>query len=93
MATKKITLSTGQEVEVEIIGIKSRDDPPIFIDLEDGAKIRLRVDVMEVCRTSDQWDHEGNPIYHLKTANFMTVTECPEHLKKPPAKPAGNGQS
>ena len=93
MATRKITLPTGQVIEAEIVGIKGREDPPIFIELEDGAKIRLRVDVVEVGRTVDQWDTDGNPVYQLRIANIMTVMECPEHLRKPPAGAAGNGQS
>lgn len=89
---KQFDLPNGEVVQVEIVEIEERDDPPLFIRLADGAKLRFRVDVLEVGRALGKWDAEGNPLYHVKSANIMTVTDCPEELRKPPGRSAGNGR-
>lgn len=91
MATKRFALPGGQEVDVEIIDITNRVDDPLYIELADGARLRLRVDVLEVGRAQGTWDPEGNPMYHVKSVNIMTIEDCPENLKRPqPAQ--GNGR-
>ena len=93
MATKQLELPDGRSVDVELVDIKGRDDPPTFIDLEDGSRIRLRIDVLEVSRMQGIWDAEGNPVYHVRSANTMVVLDAPDHLKGRPtvAPSTGNG--
>lgn len=93
METKKLSLPDGRTVDVESVKITNHDDPPTFIDLEDGSRIRLRIDVLEVSRIHGMWDAEGNPAYHVRSANTMAVLDAPDHLRGKPTGflPAGNG--
>ena len=92
MPTKRYALPTGQEVDVEVVEITKRDDPPTVLELADGSRIRMRIDVLEVGRALEQWDLEGNPLYHVKSANTMAVLDAPEELRGPAAPAPGNGQ-
>ena len=82
MPTRKFTSPTGKTIEAEIIDIEEITDRPVIVKLSDGSILRLRVDVVEVCRSDDEWDQEGNPLYHVKSGNIISIIECPEHLKK-----------
>ena len=90
MPAKRYTLPTGQEIDVEVVAITKRDDPPTVLELEDGSRIRLRIDVLEVGRALSMWDAEGNPVYHVKSANTMAVLDSPDTLRK---SITDNGQS
>jgi hypothetical protein len=92
MPAKRYTLPTGQEIDVEVVEITKRDDPPTVLELADGSRIRLRIDVLEVGRAQGLWDADGNPVYHVKSANTMAVLDASEALRRPPAG-ADNGQS
>ena len=74
------------------VEIKKRDDPPTVLELADGSRIRLRIDVLEVGRAQKVWDADGNPVYHVKSANTMAVLDAPEALRKTTSA-ADNGQS
>ena len=87
----KLTLPDGRSVDAEPIDIEKLDDPPTFVKLKDGSRIRLRIDVIEVVRVSGIWDSEGNPIYQVKTANTMAVLDVPDDLKGNPTIVSGNG--
>ena len=85
-------LPSGQEIEVDVVEITGRNDPPAVIELADGSRLRLRIDVLEVGRVREEWDVDGNPVYHIKSANTMAVLDAPESLQKK-KKTASNGQS
>lgn len=93
MASKRLDLPDGNAIDVELVDIASREDPPTFIDLKDGSRIRLRIDVLEVGRIQGIWDAEGNPVYHVRSVNTMAILNAPDHLKgKPSVVPlTGNG--
>jgi hypothetical protein len=94
MATKRLDLPGGNAIDVELVDIASRDDPPTFIELKDGSRIRLRIDVLEVGRVPGIWDAEDNPVYHIRSVNTMALMDAPDNLKKPASGPAtGNGKS
>jgi hypothetical protein len=52
------------------------------IKLEDGSFLRVKPSIMSAIRLLGQFDQEGNPMYVLRAANAMMVSEAPEHLKK-----------
>ena len=84
MAKRELRSPTGEgeTVAAEVVDIEQITDRPIIIKLSDGSEIRLRVDVVEVRRFNDMWDMEGNPLYHVKGNNILSVIKSPEHLKK-----------
>jgi hypothetical protein len=49
--------------------------------LDDGTVIRVKTITSEILRVEDQWDEEDNPVYVVKSANFMHVN-APEKLRK-----------
>ena len=82
MATRKLTLPSGETVETEVVEIEEISEKPIIIKLSDGTVLRFRVDIAEVCRYDKERDHEGNPLYHVKSSNVVTVLECPLATKE-----------
>ena len=82
MVTRKLVTPSGKTVEAEVINIEEISDRPIIIKLSDGTVLRFRVDIAEVSRYDKEWDWEGNPLYHVKSGNIVTILECPERLKR-----------
>lgn len=82
MQTRKLVSPSGKTIEAEVINIEELSERPIIIKLSDGTVLRFRVDVVEVSRYDKEWDGEGNPLYHVKSGNIVTILECPEHLKR-----------
>jgi len=83
MATRRIPSPTsGELVDAEVVDIVDISDPPIRITLQDGSHLRLKTDVIEICRFEGEWDRDGHPLYHVKSANFVAVLESAEHLQK-----------
>ena len=79
MTIRKLISPTGEHVDAEVIEIEQITDRPILIKLSDGSTLRIRVDVIEVCRALDK---EGNPMYNVNSSNFVSIVEFPEHLRK-----------
>lgn len=69
--------ASGVSVDVEESTERFSD-----IRLSDGTRIRIKPVITEAVRVDDQWDVEGNPIYVVKSANVMTVSEVSDDLKK-----------
>jgi len=69
-------------MEAEVVDISEISDPPVVVTLEDGTKLRVKTDVIEVVRVEGQWDGDGHPIYHLRSGTFIAVLESPDRLKK-----------
>lgn len=87
MVTRKMTSpTTGQEVDAEVVDIEKISDSVMRIELTDGTLLRMKIDVIEVVRFAGEWDKEGHPLYNVKSGNFMTVLDSPEHLKEGAAK-------
>ena len=83
MATRRLqSPRTGEIVEAEVVGIEQISDPPIVVELADGTTLRIKTDVIEVSRFNGEWDNEGQPLYNVKSASFMTVLESPDHLQQ-----------
>lgn len=82
MATRMLTLPSGETIETKIIEIKEISESPIIIKLSDGTVLRFRVDIAEVCRYDKERDAEGVPLYHVKSGNVVMVLECPADIKE-----------
>lgn len=52
------------------------------VRLTDGTRIRIKPVITEAIRVEGQWDTEGNPVYVIKSANVMTVSEVRDELKE-----------
>jgi hypothetical protein len=81
MATRKIPAPGGGTVDAEVIDIEDIHDRPITITLSDGAVLRMRVDVIEVCRTDKFSDQDGNPFYSVRSGNLLSVVEPPRRQR------------
>ena len=83
MPTRRLpSPTTGKLVDAEVVDIVDISDPPIRITLEDGTRLRLKTDVIEIARFQGEWDRDGHPLYNVKSANFVAVLESSEHLQK-----------
>lgn len=82
MATRELRSPTGEVVEATVVPIKEIQDPPIIITLEDGSVIRLKVDVIEVCRADNLWDADGHPYYNVRSGNLLAVLESSPDLNR-----------
>ena len=83
MATRKLpNPTTGKLVEATVVDIEEIREKPITIHLSDGTVLRLRADVVEVCRFEGEWDRDGHPLYNVRSGNILSVLESPEDLRK-----------
>ena len=82
MATRKLlSPTTGQMVEAEVVAIEGLEERPILIHLADGSVLRLKVDIIEVCRYAGEWDKEGHPMYNVKSGTILAVLDSSEQLR------------
>jgi hypothetical protein len=81
---RKVQLPTGI-VEGVDVKIKEATERWTEVQLEDGATLRLKPNVVVVTRIDSQYDPEGNPMYAVTAHQVMTVANVPAHLKKPAA--------
>ena len=55
------------------IGIKAIHYPNVTVDLDDGVRLRIAINVMDVVRSDKITDQNGNPVYHVEFgANIKT---------------------
>ena len=84
MVTRKLPppRGVGDFVEAEVVNIKEIDERPIIIKLEDGTELRIRLDIVEICRAKNMWDNAGRPIYHVNNSLITSIINTPIHLLK-----------
>ena len=70
----------GDFVEAEVVDIKEMDEKPILIKLADGTELRIRLDIVEICRAKDMWDNAGRPVYHINNSLIISIIDTPIHL-------------
>jgi len=78
----KIPMPDGTSVDGTQVDVDESTERWSEYSLSDGSRIKLKQLLMEVTRVEGQWDPEGNPMYFLKAAPAMFVTEAPANLKK-----------
>lgn len=77
----KITLPDGRSFDAVFVPARSANESWNEYLLEDGTVIRIKLVMTDVYRVEGLYDNEGNPVYHVKSSNVLTVLP-PEHLKK-----------
>ena len=71
----------GKDVEVDSVRFQPVQEQWNEYELEDGSRIRARLIAAEVLRVRDAYDKEGNPIYILRSQNFVHV-EAADQLRR-----------
>jgi hypothetical protein len=75
----------GKDVQATIVGFEILKEDWRVYDLQDGSILRVKNNLIEVCRLNSEHSPDGNPVYVLTgQAELCTITSVPEHLKKPP---------
>ncbi len=70
---KTITLPDGTTATGEALRVEASTEPWNDLTIEDGAVIRFKAVVSEVVRLHDEKDPDGNPVYHLKIHNVISL--------------------
>ena len=80
---KKVKVPFGSKglVDATEIPVEEANERWTEITLQDGAKMRVKSNVVSAVRIDNEWDDQGNPIYVLNLAPMM-ITEVPESLKR-----------
>ena len=75
----KIDLSEGEEVDFE-----NEKEQWNAYKLSDGTTLKVKLVLVNVVRSRDQYDPLGNPIYGITSQNIIKVSNVPEKLKRKP---------
>jgi hypothetical protein len=73
----KIDLSEGEEVDFE----NEKEHWNVY-KLSDGSTLKVKLVLVNVVRSQDQYDPLGNPIYGITSQNIIKVLNVPEKLKR-----------
>jgi len=75
----KIDLSDGEEVDFE----NKKEEWNIY-KLADGSTLKVKLVLVNVVRSRDNYDSLGNPIYGITSQNIVKVLNAPKELKRKP---------
>jgi hypothetical protein len=73
----KIDLSEGEEVDFE----NEKEHWNIY-KLADGSTLKVKLVLVNVVRSRDNYDSLGNPIYGITSKNIVKVLSAPKKLKR-----------
>ena len=73
----KIVLSEGEEVDFE----NEKEHWNIY-KLADGSTLKVKLVLVNVVRSRDNYDSLGNPIYGITSQNIVKVLNAPKKLKQ-----------
>jgi len=73
----KIDLSEGEEVDFE----NEKEEWNVY-KLADGSKLKVKLVLVNVVRSRDQYDSLGNPIYSITSQNIIKVLNVPAKLRR-----------
>ena len=79
---KRVRDHTGRELEGTIVDVDESTERFSDIKLQDGTKIRMKPVVTEVIRIDNQWDLDGNPLYVVRSANVIAVSDVDDAFKR-----------
>ena len=74
-----IDLSKGEEVDFE----NEKEEWNVY-KLADGTTLKVKLVLVNVVRSRDNYDPLGNPIYGITSQNIVKVLNAPEKLKREP---------
>ena len=73
----KIDLSKGEQVDFE----NEKEHWNIY-KLADGSTLKVKLVLVNIVRSQNQYDPLGNPIYGITSQNIIKVLNVPEKLKR-----------
>jgi len=73
----KIDLSEGEEVDFE----NEKEEWNVY-KLADGTTLKIKLVLVNVVRSRNNYDSLGNPIYGITSQNIVKVLNVPEKLKQ-----------
>jgi len=73
----KVDLSEGEEVDFE-----NEEEHWNVYKLSDGSTLKVKLILVNVVRSRDQYDPLGNPIYGITSQNIVKVLNVPGKLKQ-----------
>jgi hypothetical protein len=84
MAERKVQVPgpTGDLVEGYEVPVSEALERWSDITLEDGTRMRVKVNVVAAIRIPDQFDAFGNPLYVINMSPTMAIVEAPPALRK-----------
>jgi hypothetical protein len=82
----RVQVPGGAFLDAVEVSVESSSEKWSEYTLQDGSQIRIKQALIEVARVIDQYDAEGNPLYHVKAQPILTIISAPERLKKKPTK-------
>jgi hypothetical protein len=65
---------------VQSVSVKKVEGGPILIRLEDGTLIEMRIAVVDVKRSVDRYDSNGDPVYSVGSVQLVSA-KVPPRLK------------
>ena len=75
----KIDLSKGEQVDFE----NEKEQWNVY-KLADGSTLKVKLVLVSVVRSRDQYDSLGNPVYGITSQNIIKVLNVPEKLRRNP---------
>ena len=81
---KRTTITDAKGNLVDGLEISVAESTERFCDvrLEDGTLLKAKLSIVSAVRLDEQWDDQGNPIYVVKSQNFITVADSPDEFKR-----------
>jgi len=73
----------GREIDATEIEFQTRKEDWNEYQLMDGSVVKMKLVVSEIFRLEGMYDNEGNPVYHIKSANVAAI-RAPDTLKRKP---------
>lgn len=78
----KVTDAKGNLVDGTEVDVAESVERFCEVKLEDGTHLRAKLSISSAVRLDDQWDNEGNPIYLVRSQNFITVADSHDEFKR-----------
>jgi hypothetical protein len=78
----KMTLPDGRTVDGIEVQVDESNERWTDITLQDGAKFRVKVSVINALRTSTERDATGQPIYTFNMTPVIVMTNLPAEMQK-----------
>jgi hypothetical protein len=75
----EIKVLEGEQVDFEVV----KEDWNIY-KLKDGTTLKIKLILVGVLRSNNQYDPLGNPIYAVNSTNVVRVIDVPKELKRKP---------
>ncbi len=72
---------TGELIKGQVLNIIEENNSAIILKMEDGAVLRLKVNIAQVVRFPNPTHSGGEPIYHIQSNNSFSLLDLPTDLE------------